>query len=277
MMITIAVLITCHNRKDKTLACLEALYAQERLGLDFNVEVFLVDDGSSDGTSEAIRIQFPEVNIIQGDGNLYWNRGMHLAWETAAKTKNYDYYLWLNDDTFLYPSAISVLLPDNLNNVIICGSTACPQTGKLTYGGRKLKEINRIPPTHDFQVCDYFNGNCVLIPRAIFEQVGNLDLNFHHALGDFDYGLRARKLGFKAYITPHFIGTCESHRILPKWCSPSEPIFNRFKQLYSPASGCRPPEYFLFDSKHFGFISAILHFFSIHLRALYPKLWKQTS
>jgi GT2 family glycosyltransferase len=89
----IAVLLTCHNRKDKTVQCITALYSQSGLGKFFIIEVFLVDDASTDGTAEAINSQFQEVNIIQGNGNLFWNRGMHFAWQTAATTKDYDYYL----------------------------------------------------------------------------------------------------------------------------------------------------------------------------------------
>ena len=47
----IAVLITCYNRKDKTLLCLESLFKQQGLGIDFSLAVFLVDDGSTDGTA----------------------------------------------------------------------------------------------------------------------------------------------------------------------------------------------------------------------------------
>ena len=103
----VAVLLTCHNRKFQTLQCLESLFLQQRLNVDFRIEVFLVDDASTDGTAYETRIQYPEVNIIQGNGNLYWNRGMRLAWETAASKNKYDYYLWLNDDTFLKPNAIN--------------------------------------------------------------------------------------------------------------------------------------------------------------------------
>ena len=85
---TIAVLLTCHNRKDKTLLCLKALYDQEGLNSDYLIEVFLVDDASTDGTAAAIKDKFPLVNIIQGNGYLFWNQGMRLAWKTATKTKD---------------------------------------------------------------------------------------------------------------------------------------------------------------------------------------------
>ena len=100
----LAVLITCHNRRDTTLSCLKALYQQ-----DVIIDVFLVDDGSSDGTTEAINSYYPDVNVIEGNGNLYWGGGMRLAFAEAMK-HSYSYYLWLNDDTLLEPQAINNLL-----------------------------------------------------------------------------------------------------------------------------------------------------------------------
>ena len=67
----IAILITVHNRKEKTLACLKNLYAQQ-LPNAVEIEVYLTDDSCTDGTVEAIRIHYPQTNIIKGDGNLFW-------------------------------------------------------------------------------------------------------------------------------------------------------------------------------------------------------------
>ena len=134
---TVAVLLTCHNRKDKTLQCLNALYAQQGLDVDYKIEVFLVDDASTDGTTAAVRLQFPDVTIIQGDGTLYWNRGMHKAWDTASKTKDFDYYLWLNDDTFLFVNAIESLLAGaefSNQKSVICGCTLSLETNTISYG-----------------------------------------------------------------------------------------------------------------------------------------------
>ena len=87
-----AILITCFNRKDKTLSCLKSVYAQAEVK-DLSLTIYLVDDGSSDGTSNAVSSAYPEVNVLFGDGNLYWNGGMNLAWRTAIK-ECFDYYIW---------------------------------------------------------------------------------------------------------------------------------------------------------------------------------------
>ena len=88
----IAILVTCYNRRDKTIQCLKNLFSQAGIKEDFTIEVFLVDDGSSDGTSEAVNMQFPQVHIIPGNGSLYWNRGMHLAWQKAKESADFDYF-----------------------------------------------------------------------------------------------------------------------------------------------------------------------------------------
>ena len=271
----IAVLLTCHNRKDKTLHCLQALYAQQGLEVDFNIEVFLVDDASTDGTAQAVFEQFSQVKIIQGDGNLYWNRGMYLAWQIASNTKDFDYYLWLNDDTFLDKEALHALLLQTFATAIVCGTTQSIQSHEITYGGFRKNPDRIIVPDSTFQECDYYNGNCVLIPRKVFNIVGNLDPVFHHAVGDFDYGLRAKALGIKLFIAPKFIGTCEGHPNIPQWRSPSTNILKRIKLLYSASSGCFPMQYFVFDRRHNGLTIAIFHFFTIHLRAFLPALWNQ--
>ena len=79
----IAALITCHNRKSKTIACLERLF-QQALPLGVLLKVYLVDDGSTDGTAEAVREKFPSVSVISADGSLFWCRGMRLAWKHAS-------------------------------------------------------------------------------------------------------------------------------------------------------------------------------------------------
>jgi GT2 family glycosyltransferase len=271
-----AVLISCHNRKEKTFRCLKALFEQIGLDKEFILEVFLVDDGCTDGTPEAIRQNFPQVNIIQGDGNLYWNRGMHLAWETASKVRDFDYYLWLNDDTFLFENGLITLFFDFFPKSIVCGVTQSSTNEASTYGGFKTKPRKLITPNGSYQNADYCNGNCVLIPKYVFKKLGNLDPIFHHALGDFDYGLRARKNGIEIKVAPEFVGICEIHETVPKWRSNYLSMIYRLKNLYTPLSGCYPPEFFVFDKRHHGIFVACLHFVAIHLRSICPKLWSNS-
>lgn len=91
MIKTIAVLLTVHNRREKTLNCLQNLFSQKVSG-GYEIQIYLTNDGCTDTTAEAVEKDFPQVHIIKGNGNLFWNRGMWTAWNAAVKDKKYDYY-----------------------------------------------------------------------------------------------------------------------------------------------------------------------------------------
>jgi len=248
----LAVLMTCHNRRETTLRCLETLYNQQLpVGVSYNV--FLVDDGCTDGTGAAVKKAHPEVHVIQGSGDLFWCNGMRLAWEHAAK-EDPDFYLWLNDDVQLHDNAVEKLLscwlsvvegaPDgrkvvgcplsvveesqathqHINPttddfskaVIIVGSTCDPETGERTYGGQRRlgKHPASLVPVFPKDVpsgCDTFQGNVVLVSRAVYQKVGNMHA-FNHAIGDIDYGLRAKSAGCALFVAPGFLGACNQNR-----------------------------------------------------------------
>jgi len=269
----IAALLTCHNRREKTLQSLGLLF-EAALPKNYKLNVFLVDDGSTDGTSKAIKKSFPEVNVIRGDGNLYWNGGMNLAWKTAEKEYSYDFFLWLNDDTYILQNALEILLKESElknNQSIICGKTKSQLTGKVTYGGLNLDNRGFILDNNVIEKCDYFNGNIVLIPRSVFEELGFLETGFVHCLGDYDYGLRAREKNISSWVTAESVAFCENND-LPKWCNPKTPILTRMKFFYTPL-GAEPFEYFIYSKRHFGFSVAVRNFVTQHLRMLFPNYW----
>lgn len=270
---TIAVLLTVYNRKDTTLRSLKNLFAQT-LPEGYRIAVYLTNDGCTDGTPEAVATEFPQVNIIKGDGNLYWNRGMYKAWAEAEK-ENYDYYLWLNDDTFLMEDCIHNLLSESnisSDSAIIIGATTDSSQKKITYSGwRKGKKIN---PSDTNREAEYFNGNIVLIPREVYKVLGKNDYYYRHALGDFDYGLRATENGFVNVVCNQICGICDEHSSIPKWKDPNLSLKDRWKALYSVGgNGANPFEFFYFKRKHKGMISALTTFISNHVHVIIPKLW----
>lgn len=240
---SLAVLLTCYNRRKTTLTSLQSLFDQCRPE-GVNLKVFLVDDGCTDGTGDAVRFAFPQVQVIQGDGSLFWCNGMRRAWEHAVKDDP-DFYLWLNDDVELENDALIQLLqtycqvssgrsingsfpaegdatsrssdPSQYVPSIIIGSCRDSVTGEHAYGGQRRLGIHPgklapvVPEVDQPVECDTFQGNIVLISRAVYERVGTLR-SFNHAMGDTDYGYRAVQAGCKLWVAPRYIGVCGINR-----------------------------------------------------------------
>jgi GT2 family glycosyltransferase len=69
----VAAIVPVYNRRETTLQALRSLSRIDRTGVDFRI--FIVDDGSTDGTAQAIEKEFPDVVIVHGDGNLHYAAG----------------------------------------------------------------------------------------------------------------------------------------------------------------------------------------------------------
>lgn len=278
----IAVLLTCYNRKDKTVSCLKSLFSAQ-IPLGYNFEVFLVDDGSSDGTANEVERIFPEVNIIKGNGNLFWNGGMRLAWETAIKARDFDFYLLLNDDTILYPKALNLLIEAHNFSVkkykkegIYVGSTIDPISREFTYGGHKLlskfsfKSIPVIPQDGHFHYCDFANGNILMISASVVQYIGILSEKFTHSISDYDYSLKAKKKGIPLLVCPEYCGTCiDDHG--KNWLSNDFSLAERIKYLKSPKY-LAYKEYLFFIKFHFPFYYP-LALLKLWAKTFIPIIW----
>jgi GT2 family glycosyltransferase len=236
----IAAVMAVYNRRDVTLACLDSLRAQQLL--DDTLDVFVLDDASNDGTAEAVAERHPDVRLLRGDGQLYWNGGMRCAFG-AAMAGDYDYYLWMNDDALLDDGALDLLLRTESElcergrgAVIVVGTTRHPETGELTYGGQvRLSRWRRlawtlVQPGGEPRPCETMNGNTVLIPRAVVQRVGNIDMAYVQQMGDFDYGLRARAAGCEVWVAPGIVGTCAPH---PDRRTDVQPLRSEVVRLWS--------------------------------------------
>ena len=267
----IAVLMTVFNRKQTTLNCLSHLFENKVSGCSF--KVFLVDDGCTDGTGEAVAQYFPEVNVIKGEGDLFWNRGMYKAWSVAQNEKA-DYYFWLNDDTLLNKDAISSLLSiakDNDNECIVSGSLCSPtDNNRATYGGLIKDKV--VKPNGEVLSCDTTNGNALLIPQKVFLRIGLNNPFYRHSRGDLDYGFRVRKAGYKVLATGSFVGTCERHDRTFKCYDKSVSFINRIKYLYSPL-GFNPIEVFKVSKLGGGVFHGLKIVFITHFKTYFPTLW----
>lgn len=220
-----AILLTCHNREEKTILCLES--AQKALKScikDILWHYYITDDACEDNTFERIKTVIPDnqLTVIKADGNAFWAGGMRMAWSRALADGVWDYFLLLNDDTFLFENCIDQLLyvddysKRKYNKTgVYCGFVGDPDCpSNITYGAKKYKSFSILSKAIDLQPngipqeCIMPNANVLLVSNDVVEKIGILDKIFTHGAADWDYGIRAFRKGLPVLTTCRICGTC---------------------------------------------------------------------
>ncbi|RRQ48845.1 glycosyltransferase family 2 protein [Maribacter algicola] len=246
-MYRIAVLLTCFNRKEKTLKALSALHKAHEIEKDrISMSIYLTDDGSTDGTGEAVKTAYPEIKVLQGTGDLYWAGGMRHSW-TEAKKRDYDAYLLLNDDTFVESRLFTELLDTHTyclkkygQGGVYCGATKDKETQEYTYGGHNFTNKffaafkSVIPNGKTPQECELGNANIMWVSKNVVDKVGILSDGYVHGLADYDYTLKAVKEELPVLITPNYLGTCVNDHSNPYIKFPKLSFKQRLDFLYNP-------------------------------------------
>lgn len=257
---TSAIIIPVHNRRATTLACLRNLAADAVMDW---ATVIVMDDGSSDGTAEAIRAEFPEVAIRRGDGSWWWTgaiaEGMRWAMAEGA-----EYLLWLNDDTLPHLGACRRLDQSaRETRSIVTGQCYHAPNGLLTYGGlvRTGLSLRLVAAVGDaMRVVDAACGNFVAIPRHVVEDIGLPDATrFPHAHGDTDFTLRARRAGHTIWIDPRATAIARPNALAnyTSWLLSDVSLADIWHPLVQRRSYAYAPAHARFLTRHFGWRGAI--------------------
>ncbi len=236
-MLDVAVIIVSWNVRDYLAECLSSVYADLRRSR-LAGEVWVVDNGSTDGTLDVLDELFPETHVIANSHNPGFgaanNQGMR-----AAAGRSPRYYFLLNPDTLVRPGAISSLI-----NCL----EAHPQAGlagaRLVYGDGRLQHSafnfpgliqiafdlwplparlyesrlnGRYPrgmyrADQDPFVVDLILGAAMMVRSNVAETTGGFDETFHMYCEEIDWCWRIRQAGWAVYMVPgaeivHFAGS----------------------------------------------------------------------
>ena len=234
-MIEISVCIVNYQAKDYLRDCLRSLY--EHTASTF--EVILVDNGSTDGSLEMLKDEFPDVQIIENPDNLGFTRPMNQALEQGRGR----YLLQLNPDTIILPAALDRLVAflESHPEIGICGPKVLNRDGSLQEQCRRgestpwavisyFTRLNKLFPDSKLfggYLLNYIDedqthpvagvsGSCMLIRKAVIDQIGYLDERFFAYQEDADYCFRTREAGWEVYYLPeaqiiHYGGQGGSH------------------------------------------------------------------
>lgn len=211
----VEIIVLNWNGKDDTVECLRSLDK-----IDYpNKQISVVDNASTDDSVELIKGEFPDVSIIENETNLMYAGGNNAGIRKALD-KNAEYILILNNDTAVQKDFLIYLMRTALSERgagIVCPKICYYENvGMIWYAGgfvnffsgniyhRGLRKLD----TKGFDVTDevdYATGCCMLITRAVFDEIGLLDEKYYIYTEDVDFSFRARKAGFKVVFEPRSI------------------------------------------------------------------------
>jgi GT2 family glycosyltransferase len=244
----IAVVTPVHNRKELTLQCLRSFFQAD---LDnFDVHFIIVDDGSTDGTADAVRSEFPAIEIIRGDGSLWYTAGTNVGLK-AALQQDVDYVLSINNDCTFDRGFLKFMIET---------AEACPRSvvgaillnwdepekvfqvapkWNLWWGGMRhwRKQTIHTLPDRPWKV-ELIVGNCVLFPAEAIREVGFMDEKNLPQYGDAEYTPRMRRAGWTLLADPRARVFCKPNDVLEKLSTlPLKSIISKlFLDPYHPHS-----------------------------------------
>ena len=212
---SVFVIIPVHNRLHLTRACLASL--SEQSFRDFTVVV--VDDGSTDGTSESLAKEFPAARVLKGDGTLWWTGAMNVGVGWAlARAEPQDVVLTLNNDTTPPPEYLErlmrahVVAPHTLigslvvsatdrKTIVDGGVTIDWMTAKYRTAGRGLAVEVHADLHPDLRPVDVLSGCGTLIPVSAFARTGPYDgKRLRHYAADYELSRRALNAGYGLFV-----------------------------------------------------------------------------
>lgn len=223
-MIKIAIVVLNYNGLENTLECLDSLKRIDKKG--FNSEIIVVDNASTDGSTEALS-KIKDIHLINNLTNLGFCGGNNIGIKEALK-RGVSHVLILNNDVIVKEDFLSSLLKIKFDiaspKIYFAagfefhkGRYKKEDLGKVIwYAGSKIDwqniigvhvgvdEVDRGQFKKSCQI-DLATGACMLVKRAVFEKIGYFDEKYFLYLEDMDFCVRAKKAGFKIFFQPQAV------------------------------------------------------------------------
>lgn len=202
-MVTYRIIIPVHNPPDSFLEMLESLANTQPDALS---SLIIVDDGSTNGVVQRAKEKFPCIEVLRGDGNLWWAGGMRMGMARSLEHK-VDAVVWLNHDCLPDVGTLPALAEFASMEGTGAVSAWCYCKENPAYGVNPgFRDWNEIPITElkagGMISVDGVNGNCTAISTAAIRSVGLPRADRHPHYGDGPYTWSLHRAGFRNFVAP---------------------------------------------------------------------------
>jgi len=229
----VAITILNWNKRDDLVACLNSVFRQDHSPF----EVVLVDNGSSDGSVEAVMREFPAVHVIQNESNLGVPAGRNIGFQYVRENLPCQYVLQLDNDTILEKNFLRYLVESlekdpkagiaygkaytqfPSKTIMSVGASVNFYTGFIGDIGAGEIDKGQFDSTRYVAACDGFG---CLIRRAALDKIGGINEAFApYGWDDVEFCFRARELGYRIAYVPSAIiyhkGTKQGRSPIPAY------------------------------------------------------------
>jgi GT2 family glycosyltransferase len=249
---SVAAVIVNWNQPELTAECIHSLLGQAGI----EIQIILVDNGSSDGSTQILRQKFPDIQIQATHENLGFAMAANIGIRRSIKV-GVRYILLMNNDAIADEHMVARLLEQRTSTTGILAPVIYhyEHPEKVWSIGGMLRPLI-IERTDDaqrydenktsalaFLEKDFVTGCCMLIPDETFERVGMLDERFRMYYDDADFCYRVREHGYLIQVVPaakawHHIAASSEGKDTPNeryWMARSSVLFFR-KHASGPKS-----------------------------------------
>lgn len=203
-------MVVTWNSGERVLRCLRALADEQP-----PERTFVVDNASSDGTVEGVRVRFPGVHVLQLDHN----GGFGAAVNAGSRLGSAEALVLVNDDVIVDAGCVSALLEPLQADArcgMVAGMTLMPESGAVDGFGIELdptlaayNRLRGMEPSAQPGSLAMPSGGLAAYRREAFERCGGFDERLFAYGEDVDLGLRMRLAGWSAAQAPEASGVHE--------------------------------------------------------------------
>ena len=259
------VTIVNYNTRQKLSDCLASI--RDTAG-SLELEVIVVDNGSTDGSVDMVRRDFPQVRMVEAGENLGFGRAHNRAMAMGTGR----YFIVLNPDTVVLPGMFDRLIQftDATQDAGACGPSVEDATGTFAHSGHRdftllsvaanafnlrallppdqvlrerfgpwLGKVHSAYHPHDtLREVDWIDGACLVVRRTAYEQTHGFDEGIFLNAEDFEWCYRIRQLGWRVYHVPdvkliHLMHQSKDQVYVPSFVAQYRSMMYVFRKHYS--------------------------------------------